>query len=177
MEVTLQKRKRVLLLEDVRTWKAHAMERRRQKTRDLAALLGRLNFVRSQHPPASLWMKRMQYVLRHAIARGGWNGTVIVSPMKPGELTHWKKIQQENKPRRMRKRTRPAVLTTDALELGWGAALTIPKENREEKIYVHGSWTLQESTLAINEKDSRAVLRTLERKGAWLQQLKEDLFV
>ncbi|KAH7827041.1 uncharacterized protein MONOS_9877 [Monocercomonoides exilis] len=110
----------------------------------------------------------------HAMARRGWNGTVIVNPMLFGELTFWKKILQENRPRSLRGRARPAELITDESELGWGAALTISTESREEKIYVHGSWTLQESTLAINEKESRAVLRTLERKGAWLQQQKID---
>ncbi|KAH7823731.1 uncharacterized protein MONOS_10805 [Monocercomonoides exilis] len=174
MEVTLQERKRVLLLEDVRTSIGYAKERKRQRTKDLAALLGRLNFVRLQYPPASLWMKRMQYVLRQAIARGGWKGTEIANPMLLGELTHWRKILQENRPRSLKRRNRPAVLTTYASELGWGAALTIPRENKEEKIYVHGSWTPQEYALAINEKESRAVLRTLERKGAWLQQQKID---
>ncbi|KAH7819300.1 uncharacterized protein MONOS_9627 [Monocercomonoides exilis] len=174
MEVMLQERKRVLLLKDVRKWIAHAKKRMNQRTRDLAALLGKLNFVRLQHPPSSLWMKRMQYELRQAMARGGWKGTVIVSPMILGELTHKRKTLLENRPRCLRRRNRPAELTTDASELGWGAVLTIPTENKEEKIYVHGSWTLQESALAINEEEFRAVLRTLERKGAWLQQQKID---
>ncbi|KAH7828616.1 uncharacterized protein MONOS_14049 [Monocercomonoides exilis] len=82
------------------------------------------------------------------------------------DLCHWKKILQENRPRSLKKRTRPAVLTTDSSELGWGAVLTIQKESKVEKIYVHGSWTPQESALAINEKESRAVLRRLQRKGA-----------
>ncbi|KAH7828298.1 uncharacterized protein MONOS_15585 [Monocercomonoides exilis] len=76
MEVTLQERKRVLLLKDVHSRIAHAKKGRNHRTRDLAALLGRLNFVRLQHPPASLQMRRMQYMLRQEIARGGleWNG-------------------------------------------------------------------------------------------------------
>ncbi|KAH7825037.1 putative Reverse transcriptase (RNA-dependent DNA polymerase) [Monocercomonoides exilis] len=117
MKVTLHERKRVLLLEDVRTWIAHAHKWRRQKTRDLAALLGKLNFVRLQHLPASLWMKRMQYALRRAIARGGWNGTVIANPMMLGEFTHWRKTLRENRSRCLRKRTSPAELATDASEL------------------------------------------------------------
>ncbi|KAH7818859.1 uncharacterized protein MONOS_14011 [Monocercomonoides exilis] len=160
MEVTLQERKRVLLLEDMRTWITHAKQRKRQMTRDLAALLGRLNFVRLQHTPASLKMMRMQYILRLALALRGWKGTVIANPMILGDLTHRRKTLQENRPRSLKKRNRPAVLTTDASELGWGAVLTIPRENKEEKIYVHGSWTLQESASAINENESIAVLRT-----------------
>jgi ribonuclease HI len=143
--------------EELRTtltnWQESAWDREPRPVRELAALLGKLNFMRLQVPEASLHMKRMDSTKARAVRLHGWDGQCVPNPSLMGELVWWSKTVTENEPHSIVQIPPKAILTTDASPTGWGAVLCVG----DESTYGYGLWSPTQESMTSNAKELVAV--------------------
>jgi ribonuclease HI len=145
-------RQRELLVE-LRDWIQAAEQRGSRPVRSLASLIGRLNFLRTQIPEASLHLRRMDRLKAEAVARGGWTSACTITPLLLGELKWWARVVHDNTPHSLQARPVVATITTDASPWGWGAVLT---QDRVEK-FSFGTWRRSQCSFTSNAKEMTAV--------------------
>jgi hypothetical protein len=161
--------RRTELKEQLRDWQGYAWDREPRPIKELAALLGRLNFLRLQVPDASLHTKRLDHTKADAVRRHGWEGACTPNPSHMGELKWWSRKVTEDAPRAVHKRAVQATLTTDASPTGWGAVLSIGAQ----AIVGFGTWTEQQQAYSSNAKELQAVQSSLLHFEQQISTLKE----
>jgi ribonuclease HI len=134
-------------------WQEYAWDREPRPVRELAALLGGLNFMRLQVPDASLHMKKLDSTKALAVHLHGWEGHCIPNPSLIGELMWWGKTVTKNEPRSIVQIPSQAMLTTDASPTGWGAVLVVGSE----AVYGFGRWSPTQELMTSNAKELVAV--------------------
>jgi ribonuclease HI len=105
------------------SWLRKAERRCRAPVRDLAGLIGRLNFLRLQYPEASLHLKQLDGLKVRTVQERGWNAVCTVTPKLAGDLKWWAAAVSRNTPHSLHRPPVVASLTTDASPVGWGAVL------------------------------------------------------
>ncbi|KAA6395424.1 MAG: hypothetical protein EZS28_009054 [Streblomastix strix] len=88
------------------------------KIRQLAALIGRLNFLRSQIKEASLYLMDLDKAKTQALKTGSWDGIMIVNKVVIQELKWWIRRIEVKHPESLINKTIACMLTTDALPQG-----------------------------------------------------------
>jgi ribonuclease HI len=150
--------RRTALKQMLTNWQSYARDREPRPVRELATLLGELNFMRLQVPEGALHTKRLDSTKARAARTQGWDGTCTPNPSLMGELKWWNKTLTVNEPRRVIQYPVAAILTTDASPGGWGAVLMV----EQESIYGFGGWTLPQRAMTSNAKELVAVRMGLE---------------
>jgi ribonuclease HI len=140
--------------------------RKRVRVRWLAALIGQLNFLRTQFPEALLHTGRLITTKNAAVRREGWKGGVRMTPFLHGELKWWAKAVRFNKPRPWETPPTSATLTTDASPWGWGATL---ERTNGPKIYLWEQWTADMGYETSNYKELNAILCALRASLGYVQ--------
>ena len=148
---------RKTLLWRVSQWMAKAVRAERVTCRRLGSLIGCLNFLRSQIPRASLYLRTLHTALAAGVSSSGWNGSVTLGQEIISELQFWWRNISFNSPYDYQIREPQAMLTTDASNLGWGAELEIGSQSHIS----FGSFSSKESSASSNLRETRAVLRAL----------------
>jgi ribonuclease HI len=166
--VTCTPGRRTELKEALKDWQGYAWDREPRPIRELAALLGRLNFVRLQVPEASLHTQRMDQTKADAVRRHGWDGSCTPNPSLMGELKWWNRTITENTPTPVHKYPIQATLTTDASPTGWGAVLSIGAQS----VVGFGAWTDAQRAYTSNAKELQAVQSALLHFEQQLRPLK-----
>jgi hypothetical protein len=120
-------------------WHDKAVNRTSTPVRELAALLGKLNFLRLQFPEASLHMKRMDELKMGITQRRGWTAECRPHPGLLGEIKWWMQKVTQNTPARFQPPRQEATITTDASPHGWGALYQ--DNDEEEGVRTFGFWS------------------------------------
>ena len=154
------------LLWKVTHWTRKAQRAERVACRRLGSLIGSLNFLRSQIPRASLYLRTLHGALTKGVNSAGWNGYVTLGPQIISELRFWYRNISYNTPFDFRRRPAQGILTTDAAEPGWGAELEIGSQS----LITFGSFSKQESLASSNLRETRGVLRALLYFSPLIQQ-------
>ncbi|KAA6392864.1 MAG: putative reverse transcriptase [Streblomastix strix] len=132
----------------------------RVKIKDLASVIGELNFVRTQLVDASLHMRTLYRIQTQAVFRSTWKGRCRMDRRSLGDLTWWLEKIKENQPMCFEKTQPSFVLTTDASETSWGAVLELATME-EEPIYRTEEWGKQWILKSSNQREMTAILMAL----------------
>jgi hypothetical protein len=157
--LTITPKRRAELLSELTQWMRRAEERTWSPTREVAALLGRLNFLRLQVEEASLYTRRLGELISRAKHHAGWDGNCQLNPTVLGELKWWVSRISGNLPRDLAARRQSLTVTTDASPAGWGAEIA----HDADTTHSFGVWSTAEQQLTSNAKELTAVRKALER--------------
>jgi ribonuclease HI len=159
MEVCMKAERKRSLLKALKTWLKRCEEMQMVRNRDLAALLGKLNFLRVQFPRMSLYTAALNRAKVKGVKLSGWNGKTRVSFQQTGELKLLLRWVTNNSPRSICPRAPTATLITDACKEGWGATLEV----KEERLLYHGNFGVWKAPLtSSNQRETAAVLLALK---------------
>ncbi|KAA6400929.1 MAG: hypothetical protein EZS28_003551 [Streblomastix strix] len=136
------------------------------KVRDLAKLLGELNFLRFQIQDASLISNSLNHIKAQAVKKGGWNCSVLLNGRVLGNLYLWFIKIKQNKPRQLVDLTTQAILTTDAVLEDWGSTHQIQQTEIMEAGRLQKNWHLKNS----NKRETAAVLMALRMHKQLIEQ-------
>jgi ribonuclease HI len=127
--------------------------------RELAALMGKVNFLHWQFPRISLYTSTMNRTKVRGVKREGWNGKARMTYAARNELTVILRWVKKNTPRNFQTSPPQASLVTDASGQGWGAVLEIGGE----KSYYLGEFRNQLKNLtSSNQRETAAVMLALK---------------
>jgi ribonuclease HI len=157
--ISMTRKRRQGLLDRLHSTLQTATLRATMACRELASLLGELNFLREQFPTAALYTNRLNAAKSRAVRRGGWCGRVRLTPQLSGELKWWLRTIAHNTPRRWTMEHPTATITTDASHSGWGAVI---ETSDREAIYEWGSWPTQGAPTTSNARELMAILLGLK---------------
>ncbi|KAA6364823.1 MAG: putative Transposon Ty3-I Gag-Pol polyprotein [Streblomastix strix] len=121
--------------------------------RQLAALIGRLNFLRSQINEVFLYLLELDKAKTQALKSDSQDGIMRVNKVVIKELKWWIRRIKDNQPESLINKTITCMLTTDASPQGWGATLIY--ENQIELIQ-HDCWSKKETEMTSNAKEIKA---------------------
>jgi ribonuclease HI len=155
--VAMIPRRRFALLSEISDMQRACEERRQLPTRKLAALIGRLSFLRLQSSEATLHLMTLDAIKVSAVRRSGWEGNAVMHPGAVGELKWWRRAITENIPRLWEPPPHKAILTTDASPSGWGAELRVEQSSS----FSYGCWKMQQRRMTSNAKELTAVRMAL----------------
>jgi ribonuclease HI len=146
------------LLSALHGWREDAEKRTRRPIRELAGLIGSLNFLRLQIPEASLHMKALDALKVCSVRKCGWDGRCTPNPGIRGDLLWWTARLTANTPAALSFPPVTATLTTDASPTGWGAVL----EDALGQQVAFGMWKGKQEQWTSNAKELSAVRVGLE---------------
>jgi ribonuclease HI len=153
-ELKMTDKRRTELLQILFQTMEKAEKREQMRCRQLASLLGSLNFLRTQFPMASLYMSQLNATRTRAVKKSGWDGMTTLTPTILGEIKWWIKTINHNQPHSWAPLETTTTLTTDASPWGWGATL---ERAHEETTYVWGLWSPRQKMMTSNQKELTAI--------------------
>jgi hypothetical protein len=169
MEVKMKKERRESLMKLLRKWLGKSKETKMVKNRDLAALLGKVNFLRMQFPRMSLYTVRLNQAKVKGVKWTGWNGKTRLTKQQSGELKVLLRWIKGNVPKSISVRVPEATLTTDACQQGWGATLILGTYT----LLYHGDFKSWKYPLtSSNQRETAAVLLAMRTCQAELRREK-----
>jgi hypothetical protein len=123
MNVRMKKGRREDLIKLLEGWIMKCEKAEVVGNRELAALLGKVNFLRTQFPRMSLYTMELNKAKVRGVKHSGWNGRTRLTGQQLGELRTIRRWVKMNMPYSIVMRTIDATLTTDACQQGWGRFL------------------------------------------------------
>jgi hypothetical protein len=168
MEISMKKERRLEMKKLLLKWITRCQSMKYVNVRELAAVLGKINFLRAQFPRVSLYTAALNRVKVRGVKSGGWNGKVRMSFGEMGELMVIRRWVLRNQPRRFQHSPPQATLVTDASMMGWGAILTTQRRQWSYLGEFDGSSIKLTSS---NQRETAAVMLALRE---CLPALKED---
>jgi ribonuclease HI len=168
MEISMKEERRLEMKKLISRWVTRCEKMSSVKVRELAAILGKINFLRAQFPRVSLYTAALNRTKVRGVKREGWNGRVKMSFTERRELLVIRRWIKRNEPRRFQPPPPQATLVTDASMAGWGAILTTQKR---QWCYLGDFNKLQDTLTSSNQRETAAVLLALRES---LPALKED---
>ncbi|KAA6403336.1 MAG: hypothetical protein EZS28_001131 [Streblomastix strix] len=133
--------------------------------KDLASLIGSLNYLRFQFLDASFYLNSLNHLKCQALKKGGLDCSVKLSKKILGNLFMWFKTIKENRPRSLLDLNSQKILTTDAAESGWGTILQWKQFELIDAGQQNKNWLLKSS----NQRELAAVLMVLRAFRPLLQ--------
>ncbi|KAA6362178.1 MAG: hypothetical protein EZS28_042296, partial [Streblomastix strix] len=107
------------------------------KINETAALIGRLNFLRTQFREASLYLMLIDSAKTRAVKTQDWTGMIVSQLEASKELYWWIKKIAENKKQQIQDLIPQTTVVTDASSQGWGATIEL---DSGEVLVAHGAW-------------------------------------
>ncbi|KAA6326386.1 MAG: hypothetical protein EZS28_053957, partial [Streblomastix strix] len=136
------------------------IQQKRVTIRQLAALIGRLNFLGPQIKEASLYLMEIDKANTQALITGSWDWIMIVNRTVISELKWWIRRIRENQPESLINRTMPCMLATDTSPQGQEATLIY---NNQIELIQHDCWCEKETEMASYAKEIKAIYYGLLR--------------
>ncbi|KAA6356056.1 MAG: hypothetical protein EZS28_048418, partial [Streblomastix strix] len=152
-----RKSKMALTLKD---WCNTIYKNRNVKIRQLAALIGRLNFLRPQIKEASLYLIELDKAKTQALKTESYDRIMIENRAIIKELKRWIRRIGDNQPESLINKAITCMSTIDTSPQGWGATLIY--ENQIELIQ-HDCWSEQDAEMTSNAKEIKAIYYGLLR--------------
>jgi ribonuclease HI len=147
------------LIQLLKGYRTSAQQRQLVPIKQLASLIGSLNFLRLQHAEASLYLTRLNELKTRGAKTAGWNASVCLTPLILGEIKWWLRALTHNTATALRAEQPSVTLTADASPWGWGAILETADR---ETVRVWGTWTEAQQTQTSNHRECLAVLHALK---------------
>ncbi|KAA6401856.1 MAG: putative reverse transcriptase [Streblomastix strix] len=160
MNIRMSEERKSKMIQVLKDWCNTIYKSKNVKIRQLAALIGRLNFLRPQIKEASLYLIELDKAKTQALKTNSWDGIMIVNRIVIKELKWWIRRIWDNLPQSLINKTITCMITTDASPQGWGATLT--HENQIELIQ-HDCWSEKEAEMTSNAKEIKAIYYGLLR--------------
>ncbi|KAA6365666.1 MAG: putative reverse transcriptase, partial [Streblomastix strix] len=160
MNIRMSEERKSKMIQALKDWCNTIYKSKNVKIRQLAALIGRLNFLRPQIKEASLYLTELDKAKTQALKTGLWDGIMIVNKVVIKELKWWIRRIGDNQPESLSNKTLTCILTTDSSPQGWGATLIY--DNQIELIQ-HDSWNKKEVEMTSNAKEIKAIYYGLLR--------------
>ncbi|KAA6362952.1 MAG: putative Transposon Ty3-I Gag-Pol polyprotein, partial [Streblomastix strix] len=160
MNIRMSEERKSKMIQALKDWCNIIYKSKNVKIRQLAALIGRLNFLRPQIKEASLYLMELDKAKTQALKTESWDGIMKVNKIVIKELKWWIRRIGDNQPESLINRTITCMLTTDASPQGWGATLIY--ENQIDLIQ-HDCWSEKESEMTSNAKEIKAIYYGLLR--------------
>ncbi|KAA6393808.1 MAG: putative reverse transcriptase [Streblomastix strix] len=113
-------------------------------TRELAKIIGKLVFLKTQFPRILLHMKLLYKTLTHATSQQGWSGYLKLNPKLRRDWSWSLSLIKKNTPQHFQVIPPQVILTTVASKRGWGAKFQ--KINQSTEIKKNFSRTLSHLT-------------------------------
>jgi ribonuclease HI len=157
--VTMPTARRRELIASLKHWITYSEQRTSRPIKELASLIGSLNFLRLQFPDAGLHMRTLDTLKVRAVVSKGWDGACAPNPSLKGDLLWWSSSIATNRPKKLLLPQISAMMTTDASPTGWGAVL----ESSGMQQIAFGSWKGKQAQLSSNAKELSAVRKGLKR--------------
>ncbi|KAA6356751.1 MAG: putative Transposon Ty3-G Gag-Pol polyprotein, partial [Streblomastix strix] len=123
MNIRMSEERKSKMIQALKDWCNTIYKSKNVKIRQLAALIGRLNFLRPQIKEASLYLIELDKAKTQALKTESWDGMMVVNKVVIKELKWWIRRIGGNQPESLIRRTITCMLTTDASPQGWGATL------------------------------------------------------
>ncbi|KAA6359981.1 MAG: hypothetical protein EZS28_044492 [Streblomastix strix] len=158
--------RRRLMKMKIQRWIIAVNNREMVKVRDLAKLLGQLNFLRFQIQYASLISNSLNHLRTQAVKNSGWICSVLPNRRVLGNLYLWMNKIKQNKPLQLEDLKIQALLTTDAALEGWGSTLQVQQTEMMEAGKQQKNWHLRNS----NQRETQAVLMTPSMHNQLIEQ-------
>ncbi|KAA6396587.1 MAG: putative reverse transcriptase [Streblomastix strix] len=160
MNIRMSEERRLKMIQALKDWCNKIFKNKNVKIRQLAALKGRLNFMRHQIKEASLYLVELDKVKTQALKTGSLDGIMIVNRVVIKELKWRIRRIGNSQPESLINKTITCMLTTDASPQGWGA--TLINENQIELIQ-YDCWSEKEAEMTNNAKEIKAIYYGLLR--------------
>ncbi|KAA6372823.1 MAG: putative Transposon Ty3-I Gag-Pol polyprotein [Streblomastix strix] len=160
MNIKMSEERKSKMIQALKDWCNTIYKSENVKIRQLAALIGRLNFLRPQIKEASLYLIELDKAKTQALKTSSWDGIMTVNKTVIKELKWWIRRIGDNQPQSLINKTITCMLTTDASPQGWGATLIY--ENQIELIQ-HDCWSEKEAEMTSNAKEIKAIYYGLLR--------------
>ncbi|KAA6330197.1 MAG: putative Transposon Ty3-G Gag-Pol polyprotein, partial [Streblomastix strix] len=125
MNIFMTKDRRHQLKDQVKQFNKYTQRHKIIKIKETAALIGRLNFLRTQFREASLYLMLIDSAQTRAVKTQGWTGMMVSRLKALKELYWWINKIAENKKQQIQDPIPQATVVTDAPPQGWGAALEL----------------------------------------------------
>ncbi|KAA6357344.1 MAG: hypothetical protein EZS28_047129, partial [Streblomastix strix] len=166
LEVMMTHQRRRLMKMEIKRWINATDNGEMVKVRDLAKLLGELNFLRLQIQDASLISNSLNHLKAQAVKKSGWNCSVLLNRRVLGNLYLWFIKIKQNKPRQLEDLITQAILTTDAALEDWGSTLQI----QQTEIMEAGRWQKNQHLKNSNQRGTAVVLMALRMHKQLIEQ-------
>ncbi|KAA6403422.1 MAG: putative Transposon Ty3-G Gag-Pol polyprotein [Streblomastix strix] len=119
MNIRMSKERKLKMIQTLKDWFNVIYKNKSVKIRQLAALIGRLNFLRPQIKEASQFLMELDKAKTQALKIKYWEEIMIVSKTVIRELNWWISRIGDNQPESLINKTIIYMLTTDALLQDW----------------------------------------------------------
>ncbi|MEC7099156.1 MAG: reverse transcriptase domain-containing protein, partial [Candidatus Thermoplasmatota archaeon] len=141
--------------------------------RQIAALLGRLEFLRLTSTTIRLHTRFLQRAKNRTLARtrGDWTALVQLDGAARAELEYWSTRAAQPMRAPLRRQLATWRLTTDASPSGWGAVLAQRQSSDkpwQTKRLTSGFWNDAEAKRSSNNRELRAIWLGLQALGKWV---------
>ncbi|KAA6364063.1 MAG: putative Transposon Ty3-I Gag-Pol polyprotein, partial [Streblomastix strix] len=154
MNIFMTKDGKHQLIDQVKQFIKNTQRHKIIKIKETAALIGRLNFLRTQFREASLYLMLIDSAKTRAVKTQGWTG-MMVSPLEAlKELYWWINKIAENKKQQIQDPIPQAIVVTDASPQGWGATLEL---DSGEVLVAHGAQLSYQIHWTSNRKELQAI--------------------
>ncbi|KAA6360853.1 MAG: hypothetical protein EZS28_043620, partial [Streblomastix strix] len=154
MNIRMSEERKSKMIQALKDWCNTVSRSKNVKIRQLAALIGRLNFLRTEIKEASLYLIELDKAKTQALKTNSWDGTMTVNKIVIKELKWWIRRIGDNQPESLTNKTIACMQTTDASSQGWVATLIY--ENQIELIQ-HDCWSEKEAEMTSNAKEIKAI--------------------
>ncbi|KAA6365312.1 MAG: putative Transposon Ty3-G Gag-Pol polyprotein, partial [Streblomastix strix] len=144
MNIKMSEERKSKMKQAQKNWGNTIYKSKNVKIRQLAALIGRMNFLRPQIKEASLYLLELDKAKTQAQKTSSWDGIMTVNKIVIKELKWWIRRIRDNLTQSLINKAITCMLTTDASPQGWGATLIY--ENQIELIQ-HDCWSEKEAEM------------------------------
>ncbi|KAA6392773.1 MAG: putative Transposon Ty3-I Gag-Pol polyprotein [Streblomastix strix] len=160
MNIRMSEDRKSKMIQALKDWFNTICKSKNVKIRQLAALIGRLNFLIYQIKEASLYLTEFDKARTQALKSELWDGIMVVNKVVFKELKWWIRRTRDYQPESLIHKMITGMLTTDASQQGLGATLIY--ENRKELIQ-HDCWSRKEVKMTNNAKELKVIYYGLLR--------------
>ncbi|KAA6378723.1 MAG: putative Transposon Ty3-I Gag-Pol polyprotein [Streblomastix strix] len=162
IQCTEERVKKILI--KLQLWEESIQKKQNVRVKDLAGIIGKLSFCRTQIKQASLHLRILNKIKSNAANQNGWNSRTIIHKGALREINWWKLKITQNSPTTLVTRDPEAILTTDASQWGWGGVFQI---REQAEIIVHEHNLLKNKVTAIRvQTDNSSTSYNLRRQAA-----------
>ncbi|KAA6403823.1 MAG: hypothetical protein EZS28_000641 [Streblomastix strix] len=154
MNIKISEERKLKKIQALKDWYNVVYKSICMKIRQLAKLIDRLNFLRTQIKEAPLYLMELDKAKTQALKIKSWDESMIINRTIIRELKLWIKRIGDNQPESLINKTKTSMLTTDASPQGWGATLIY--DNQMELIQ-HDCRSEKEAEMTANlQEDARS---------------------
>ncbi|KAA6369853.1 MAG: hypothetical protein EZS28_034621 [Streblomastix strix] len=154
MNVRISEKRKMKMIQALMEWCNAIYMNKNVKIRQLAALIGRLNFVGLQIQETSLHLIDLDNEKINAMKTKSWDDSMKINKKMMRELKWWIRRINDNQPESLTNKIVKCLLTKDASLQGWEATLMY---NNEVDLIQHDYWREKEVEFTSIAKEIKVI--------------------